>query len=143
MRTVAHRVLVALVAAFVVAASCNRAATPPAEAPAPSGPPTVFRGVVMDYLSSQRLANTGIELALVGQASKPFAGTVSDEKGEFAFAGISAGEYMIRVAHPGYQEVRMRVEAKSSEQKPLDVRLRTIAAAQRCLPSRYHTLECP
>ena len=129
--------------ALAAAGACHRAATPAADEPVPSGPPVSFRGVVLDYLSSARLQNTGIELSFVGNANKPFAAAVTDDKGEFTFTGINAGSYMIRVGRPGYLELRTRIDARTSDQKPLDIRLRTIALTQRCVATRYHTLDCP
>ena len=72
-----------------------------------------------------------------------FAGAVTDDKGEFTFAPLPAGEYMIRVAHQGHLELRMKIEAKPDQEKPLDIRLRTNIGAQRCVASRYHTPDCP
>ena len=66
-----------------------------------------------------------------------------DDKGEFTFAPLPAGEYMIRVAHQGHLELRMRIEAKPDQDKPLDIRLRTNIGVQRCVASRYHTPDCP
>lgn len=131
------------VAIVALASACNRASTPAAEPPMPSGPPVTFRGVVLDNLSGQRLQNTGIEIAVVGNVNKPFAGTVTDDKGEFTFAPLPAGEYMIRVAHQGHLELQLRIEAKPDQDKPLDIRLRTNVGVQRCVASRYHTPDCP
>jgi hypothetical protein len=48
--------------------------------------------------------------------------------------------YMLRIGRPGYNEQRLRIEAVSEDQKPLDVRLRSLRT--RCVSSRYHT-DCP
>ena len=133
--------VVAVVAVLVAGlAACHPA--PPRTLPVPSpGEAAAIRGTVMDYESSQPLQNTGVEILFPGDINHPIAGGPTDEKGQFVFGGLPAGPYVVRVVRPGYNEVRMRVELKSAEQRPLDVRLRSLR--ERCVASRYHTEICP
>ncbi|MFI5310924.1 MAG: carboxypeptidase-like regulatory domain-containing protein [Gemmatimonadales bacterium] len=128
--------------ALATAVACTQAATTPTPEPAPIGEAVVFRGTVMDIKSSAPLGNVGVELAMLGSTSKPFAAAVTDEHGAFEFPDLRPGTYMLHVGRAGYIEVRMRVEAKASPDKPLDLRLRALTDRQ-CAASRYHTLECP
>ena len=62
--------------------------------------------------------------------------------GGFGFRGLEAGTYQLRVGRQGYDEQRIRVTVKGEDDKPLDIRMRRQRAV-RCLPSRYHTADCP
>jgi hypothetical protein len=137
MRIVRPAVVAVLVAGL---AACHPA--PPRTLPVPSpGEAAAIRGTVMDYESSQPLQNTGVEILYPGDINHPLAGGPTYEKGQFAFDGLPAGVYVVRVVRPGYNEVRIRVELKSAEQRPLDVRLRSLR--ERCIATRYHTDICP
>lgn len=129
-----------LAGAAAIASSCNQA--PPASEPAPSGELVVFHGTVSDLSSFARLQNVGVELSMIGSATKPFATAVTDEGGGFAFTNLPAGKYMLHVARPGYTEIRMRVDASANADKPLDIRMRALSD-RLCVPSRYHTPDCP
>ena len=134
----------AVIFAVIASASC---ATPVPELAAPAPVSTnpneraVFRAIVQDMENYTRLPGTVAELSIVGKPNDPIAATVADEHGNFAFSGLPAGTYLLRVGRAGYNEQRMRITVKLDDDKPLDIRLRKIAT--RCVPSRYHTLECP
>lgn len=130
-----------LCAATLAALGACHQAPPRVLPPIAPGEAAAISGTVMDYESSQPLQNTGVEILFPGDINHPLAGGPTDEKGQFAFGGLPAGAYVVRVVRPGYNEVRMRVELKSAEQHPLDVRLRSLR--ERCLASRYHTDICP
>jgi hypothetical protein len=135
----------AVMLATVIASIGCATPAPKVETPAPvSTNPNeraVFRAIVQDIENYTRLAGTVAELSIVGRPNDPVAATVSDEHGNFAFSGVPPGTYLLRVGRPGYNEQRLRIVAKVDDDKPLDIRLRKIAT--RCVPSRYHTLECP
>jgi hypothetical protein len=139
-----HRVIIFAVFAATASVGCASPA-PKVEVPAPvSTNPNeraVFRAIVQDLENYSRLPGTVAELSIVGKPNDPVAATVSDEHGNFAFSGLPAGTYLLRVGRAGYTEQRMRITVKPDDDKPLDIRLRKIAT--RCVPSRYHTLECP
>lgn len=128
-------------AALLLAGACVAPKRPSAVALLASDQVAVS-GVVMDLTSSQRLQQVGVELSLVGHQNDPLTSAVTEEKGEFSFV-VPVGKYMLRVVRPGYQEVRLAIDATKPLERPLDVRLRPLAGGLRCTPSRYHTLECP
>ena len=138
MRSTAKFVLGTL--SLVATLACHQRA-PESAALLPSGPLVALRGTVMEFLSSQRLQSAGVELTLPGDINHPIAASVTDEKGEFAFAPMPGGVYMVRVARPGYYEVRIRVDTARPDAPPLDVRLKSLG--ERCVPTRYHTEICP
>jgi hypothetical protein len=127
---------------LAVAAACHSAPPPAGPAPVmPLGDPIGLRGIVQDLEAYGRLPGTTVELALVGNTNNPVAITVTDEQGNFAFAGVPAGTYVLHIGRQGYTETRIRVEVKSADDKPLDVRLRAVRT--QCVASRYHMPGCP
>jgi hypothetical protein len=131
-----------ILCAVLVAAGCHRASARVDDNPAPRpGPPVVVRGVVMDMTSNSPLSDVGIELMLAGQSAQSAIVTATDVRGEFVLDPVPPGTYRLRVVRTGYNEVRMRVDVVSPDQRPLTIHLRSLGI--RCPPSRYHTPECP
>lgn len=129
--------LVLAIAVTACAASQGPTATP---VPTPFRGTITYRGIVQDLENYTRLGNVTVEIAMVGDSNKPFAIAATDEHGEFAFSGLEPGEYMLHIGRPGYNETRMRIDTRNNDDKPLDVRLRSLRS--RCVQSRYHT-DCP
>ena len=139
-----------LVRGMVVVLLAGCASSGPAPAPAtpvpvgmkiPPGTTAPIRGSVSDIENSDLLQGTQLELAFVGDQTHPIAVTAADARGEFIFPAVELGDYMLHVVRPGYTDVRMRVEHRSIEPRPLYLKLRSLR--QRCPASRYKTAECP
>jgi esterase/lipase superfamily enzyme len=59
--------------------------------------------------NDSRIADAVVVLQEKSNPADPFT-TVSDELGRFAFLGLKGGQYVLRVAHQGYEEVTQAVE---------------------------------
>jgi hypothetical protein len=127
-----------IVFAFAVMA-CARP-EPQDPIPVPLGARVVFSGHVADADDYQPLQNVGLELSFANASNRPIAAAVTDDKGEFKFTNLDPGYYVLRVGRPGYNEQRLRVEVLRSDQKPLEVRMRSLRT--RCVSGRYH-VDCP
>jgi len=141
MRTSMSKVRAGLLAVAVIGACHSAPAPAPVPVQMPTGAPIGLHGIVQDMEQYARLSGTTVELALLGNSNNPVAVTVTDEHGNFEFATLPAGTYLLHIGRQGYTETRMRVEVKATDDKPLDVRLRAVKT--QCLPSRYHTPGCP
>jgi hypothetical protein len=107
----------------------------------PPGTTAPIRGNVSDIESMDLLQGTQLELAYVGDQTHPFAVTAADARGEFIFPAVELGDYMLHIVRAGYTDVRMRVEHRTLEPRPLFLKLRSLR--QRCATGRYKTAECP
>ena len=77
----------------------------PAEIVFPAGPPLTLRGQVAEEGAGLR-----IELRQEDDAQhEPLTSTVTDEAGEFVFAGLGAGRYVLAVRDPLHNEVLREV----------------------------------
>jgi hypothetical protein len=145
MRSLVCGVMVLAVVGCATASAPAPAATPTPGTPigmqVPPGTTAPIRGNVSDIESMDLLQGTQLELAYVGDQQHPFAVTAADARGEFIFPTIELGDYMLHIVRPGYTDVRMRVEHRTLEPRPLFLKLRSLR--QRCPTGRYKTAECP
>jgi hypothetical protein len=129
-------------AALLAATACATPTPQLAPVPLPPGAKTALTGIVQDAEGYERLSGTALELSIVGRPNEPIATAATDQHGNFVFADIPPGTYVLRIGRQRYTEQRMRVTITGNEQKPLDVRLRAVRG-ERCLPSRLKTIDCP
>ena len=77
-------------------------------------------GRVVDSESKEALTKATIQLYKIGRRDTTFvAGTLSDEKGGFAFNGIGTGDYLLRLSFLGYKQREQRLTRK--DRSPLAV----------------------
>jgi hypothetical protein len=91
------------------------------EAPEVESGPVYVSGIVSDHTTGELLA--GVQVRLLGVEGTGVSVRSTGDRGAFDFRSIRSQSYEIRISHPGYKEVEIRVEPREGEEVRVEVEM--------------------